>query len=373
LIDAHCHLCLGADDALWSRHGHDPVGIVAWGLAASAAAVKAGITTVADVGSPHGLALRLPQIIEDGLIIGPTVLSAGPAITTTAGHGADEIGIAADTANEVVRAVRRNVAGGAHLIKIMTSGGATDPSSNRRRAQYTTNELAAGIADAHRLGRRVVGHANATEAITRSVEAGIDMVAHCNWLGERPGTVEVNPETVERMAANNVWIDLNIQGALRSLADTDGEVINWPYPDPRPTSRWELLQPLRRSGVGLYLSSDAYGPGIGSFPRFLSELRSRWNVKAEELISLVTGEPARALGIDSERGILTAGAIADFVVLPGDVRTNPAFITEPVAVFRDGTEIVKEGWLAAPELSQAPQLQTQAQQDLLDLVFQELN
>lgn len=66
-------------------------------------------------------------------------------------------------------AVRRNVARGADLIKIMVTGGAMDPATNRRRAQY------------------------ATEALRVAAEAGIDIVAHCNWLGEDPGTVVVDP------------------------------------------------------------------------------------------------------------------------------------------------------------------------------------
>lgn len=176
-----------------------------------------------------------------------------------------------------MKAVRAGVAAGCDLVKIMVTGGAIDPPTNRRRSQYGEEELRAAIDDAHRLGKRVVGHANATEGITRAVHAGIDIVAHCNWLGGDPGTVWVEESTVARMAEQGVWVDLNVEGALRDLKSTDGTVVAWEHPGPHPSARWELLQPLRLRGIGVYLTSDAFGPGIGQFPSALCTAQRRWD------------------------------------------------------------------------------------------------
>lgn len=372
LIDAHAHLCLGvAGSTSWTRASTDAVGIVAWGLVAGVAALRTGITTVVDVGSTKGLALRVASLIDAGIAIGPRVMAAGEAITTTAGHGA-EFGTAADSTPELVGAVRNAVAGGAHVIKIMVTGGAVDPWTNRRRAQYSEEQLRAGIEDAHRLGRRVVGHANATEGITRAVLAGIDIVAHCNWLGRDPGTVCVDLGTVEAMARQGTWVDLNIQGALRDLRATDGAVVAWPGPGGEPSTRWELLQLLRREGVRLYLTSDAFGPAIGGFATSLVEARSRWGLSAEELISLVCGEPAHALGLQDDRGVLAAGRLGDLVVLPGDLRSDPAALLRPTSVYRSGLEVVAGGRLAPPAAAMASGTEAAAQQDLLEAVFRVL-
>lgn len=372
LIDAHAHLCLGAPgSAGWASAATDPIGIVAWGLASGVAALQTGITTIVDVGSHAGLALRVASLIDAGLAVGPRVMAAGAAITTTAGHGA-EFGTPADSAAEIVHAVRTAVADGADVIKIMVTGGATDPSSNRRRAQYTQDELHAAIDDAHRLGKRVIGHANATEGITRAVRAGIDIVAHCNWLGTSPATVDVDMKTVEAMARQKVWIDLNVKGALRDLKGTDGAVLSWPDATPEPTTRWELLQPLRRRGVGLYLTSDAFGPSVGGFTQSLREGRMRWDLAAEELIALVSGEPARGLGLDDEVGTLAPGRVADMVVLRGDLRSDPDALIRPVSVYRGGVEVVAGGRLRPPAAALASSAEVAAQQDLLDAVFEQL-
>jgi imidazolonepropionase-like amidohydrolase len=372
LIDAHAHLCLGAPGSRgWTRAATDDVGIVMWGQAAATASLLTGVTTVVDVGSPRGLAIRLRDLLADGLAAGSRVFAAGSPITTTAGHGF-EMGTFADSTAELVSSVRRTLAAGADLIKIMVTGGATDPSTNRRRAQYSEKQLSAGIADAHRLGMRVVGHANATEGITRAVNAGIDIVAHCNWLGREAGTLDVDRETVQTMARRQTSIDLNIQGALRDLAETDGVLLSWPYSTPEPTTRWELLQPLRVEGIPLYLTSDAFGPGVGAFTDSLTQLRSRWGLTAEELVSLVTSAPARALGIDDDYGRLAGGATADILVLPGDYRTDLTALLRPRYVYVDGKLVAADGRLVPPTASLSASTEQAAQQQLLDTVFQEL-
>ena len=346
IIDAHAHLCHTFSGVQSGHNTADPIDVICWGMASCTAALRSGITTVVDAGSPDGLALRLAALVDAGLTPGPHVIAAGPAITTTAGHGA-EIGVAADTADEVVRAVRDCVARGAGIIKMMVTGGSIDRRpTNRRRAQYTEEQLAAGIEDAHRLGRRVVGHANATEGIGRAVRAGIDIVAHCNWLGSSPRSVEVDEEIVRLMKERDVSIDLNIGGALRDLDSTDGHVLNWPYDAPLPSTRWELLAPIRSQGVRLYLTSDAAGPAIGKFTDFLRNLRNRWDISAEELISLVTARPAEALGLAGQRGTLVEGSAADFVAFEGDLCVEPDALVKPSLVVREGVDAVVHGNLA---------------------------
>lgn len=372
LIDGHTHLCWGSlHSRAWVELGNDPAAIVAWGLSSSVAALAAGITTVMDCGSHAGLALTVRDLVLAGIATGPRVLAAAEAITTTAGHGED-IGITADDLTGMRTAVRGLVARSADLVKIMVTGGATDPHTNRRQPQYSTEELRAGIDDAHRLGRRVVGHANATEGIVRAVEAGIDIVAHCNWLGAEAGTVVLDLPTIKRMAQNGVVVDLNIQGARRPLAETDGDVADWPGDSPQPSCRWELLEPLRQAGVAMYLTSDAFGPAIGSFPTQLGRAGSEWGLDAEDLVHRVTAVPAQAFGL-SDRGTVEAARDADLAVYDGDLRTDLSTLSRPIAVHQRGRLVVAAGRVSPPRLARAHAEQARAQSGLLDNVFEVLD
>ena len=373
LIDGHTHICLGSPSSpSWAAAAGDPIGLVTWGLASSCASLLSGVTTVVDAGSRDGLALRVGTLIKSGIAVGPRVLAAGPAITTTGGHGAS-FGVRADNVDELLKAVRANVSGGADYVKIMVTGGAITPQSNRRRSQYRQDELDAAIADAHRLNRKVIGHANCTEGITRAVQAGIDIVAHCNWLGEHPGTVEMDPHTVELMAAQGTWIDLNIQGAFRDIEEADGRVVSAHPGEPTPRTRWELLRPLAERGIGIYLTSDGFGPSVGSFTGQLSAVESRDVPSPEGLISHVTSIPAKALGLAKRLGSLQAGKLADLVVLDGDLRADRGCLAKPLSVFRSGIEVVSNGLLRRPPLLSRASAEMDAQEDLLARVFGELD
>lgn len=371
LLDAHTHLCHGAvKSPAWAGLADDPTAIVAWGLASCAAALAAGITTVVDCGSPSGLALTVRNLVAAGVANGPQVLAAGEAITTTGGHG-EFLGTRADNADDMRRAVRGLVGRGADLIKIMATGGATDPHTNRRRAQYNTEQLRAAVTDAHRLGRLVVGHANATEGITRCVAAGIDVVAHCNWLGPEPGTVALDMPTVDAMTADGTYVDLNLQGARRPLAETDGAPTDWPHGTPPPLCRWDLFAPMRRAGVAIYLSSDAFGPAIGSYPADLGCAVAEWRVPVEDLVHRTTALPAQAFGLD-DRGLIERRRRADLVAFDGDLRADPSGLGRPVAVWRGGHLAVDAGRISLPAVAHRHDAEAQAQLREIDEVFHEL-
>ena len=373
VIDGHAHICLGSpQSAGWASAERDPVSIVAWGLASGLSALVSGVTTIVDVGSVDGLALKVASLVDGGLACGPRILAAGRAITTTGGHGA-AFGVCADTTPELVKAVRSEIANGADLIKIMVTGGAITPKSNRRRAQYDQGELTAAISDAHRLGRLVVGHANATEGITWAVRSGIDIIAHCNWLGAEAGTVVIDFETVDAMAERGTWVDLNIEGALRDIGSADGIASPPPGSLETPKNRWELLAPLRDRGVNMYLTSDAFGPSIGSFTRSLCDARTICDLSAEKLVELVSEKPARALGLAGETGSITVGKRADLVVLDGDLRSDPLALIHPRAVFRDGVEVVADRMLQPPRVALRSRDEVVAQEELLRTVFRELD
>lgn len=372
LLDAHTHLCFGSPQSqAWARWAGDPAGIVAFGLASCSAALAAGVTTVVDCGSPRGLAMTVRDLIRTGVAAGPRVLACAEAITTTAGH-AEELSLGADSTDEIVKAVRGLVARDADAIKIMATGGAIDPHTNRRAAQYTIDQLRAAADDAHRLGRLVVAHANATEGIVWSVQAGIDVIAHCNWLGKDAGTIVLDLHTIAEMARRRTYVDLNLQGARRSLAETDGTPINWPDGSPIPACRWDLLAPLRKAGIDVYLTSDAFGPAIGSFPTHLGEAAVEWGLSAEELIHRVTELPARAFRL-VDRGVVAPDRIADLAVFQGDLRSEPRGLGRLLAVYRDGSLVVEAGRISLPGVSVGHGVEAQAQSRLIAEAFSRLN
>lgn len=342
LIDGHCHV-LGLGNYYGKPpEDSDPLHLLR-GAGAAQTALALGITGLGDCGSRDGAAIHLRDAIDRGYLVGPRVYACGGAITTTAGHG-DYLGISslADTADELRREVRRWVRAGADFIKIMATGGSSDPPTNRRRAQYTAEELRAGVEDAHRLGKRVVAHCNGTEGIRNAVDAGVDAIAHCNWLGAADGIVEYDDALARRMGEAGTMVDLN-GGGLGSLRPGEGEVVGWTA-GPEPARRWDIIAHTRRAyGVRVYLTTDGFGAGLAKLPEVLRRVIDQTELSALEVIHMATLAPAIGLGVERTVGSLEVGKLADVALLDGDALAEPGALARPRRVIKGGATVALAG------------------------------
>ena len=159
--------------------------------------------------------------------------------------------------------------------------------------------MTALAAEAHRLRRRVVAHCNAADGIRRSTIAGIDTLAHCNWLGPTADYLDYDDAVAKRMGEQGMFVDLNIGAAVGRLADHDGVLREWPHESSMPETRWEIGKHMQRYGVGVYLSSDAIGRDYGILPRNLIGMPARFGDTPADLISRVSGVPAARWGVRS--------------------------------------------------------------------------
>lgn len=347
LIDAHVHVAWGLEQQPgWASAHGSPEGILAWSVGAVHRGLAAGITTVRDCGAPGLMTVRLRDAIAAGLVCGPRVFAAGPCITTTAGHG-DFIGVCADSVDEIRLRVRQLCRDGVDLIKVMASGGSMDPHTNRRRAQYSAVELTALVGEAHRLSLPVVAHCNATESIRSAVSAGVDTVAHCNWLGAAQGAIDYDAAVADQIVANRTFVDLNLAATMRPLAENDGSAQVWEVERP-PANRWELHSSIRERGGRVLFSSDEFGPGIAAFPGLLAQTVSKLHIEASEAVKRATLVPAQALGLGDQIGALKPGYVADLALFGGDVETDPAALGRCRAVWRSGRMVAEKGRIGEP-------------------------
>ena len=163
----------------------------------------AGFTTVRNLGLfvPTGgllLDVALQKAIDLGWVDGPRVVPAGHAITPTGGHLDPtmfqalaphimpltvEEGVA-DGVSQIRRAVRYQIKHGAQLIKCCASGGVMSHTGPAGAQQYSDEELAVIVDEAHRAGLRVAAHAHGDEGIRAAIEAGIDCIEHGSLMSD---------------------------------------------------------------------------------------------------------------------------------------------------------------------------------------------
>lgn len=193
MIDVHTHLTMMTNFDPYFELSLTPAKEAIFGVENARITLDAGFTTVRNVGANGWTDVALRDEINEGHIPGPHMQVSGPALGITGGHMDENLlpepyhlqgeGVA-DGIDAVQHMVRKNIKYGADLIKIGASGGVLSKGDDPQASQYTREEMAAIVADAHRLGRKVAAHAHGAQAILWASEAGVDSIEHGSYIDE---------------------------------------------------------------------------------------------------------------------------------------------------------------------------------------------
>lgn len=178
LIDCHVHLVWdGSPDPANMIKGLSESRIALWAFRNAIKTLEYGITTVRDLGSPGCTVLDLAYMIKAGILLGPNIVSAGPALCMTGGHG-HYMSHEVDGVDNVRAAARWVMKEGADLVKVMASGGIYTEGEQPGSPQYTVEEMEAAVTEAHKRERKVAAHAEGLAGIRNALKAGVDTIEH---------------------------------------------------------------------------------------------------------------------------------------------------------------------------------------------------
>lgn len=309
LMNSHAHLAWDGVHDLARQSMDDPPEISAYKAAANMLkSLRAGVTLVRDLGMNQSN-IYTKQAVEQGIFPGPRLLITGEAIIQTGGHTywcCRE----ASGADEMRRAVRDQMRGGADLIKIM---GCHDT------LEFTDDELAAVIGEAHRHGLPVTAHATFDACIHRMATVGVDVIEHGGSMTDAtihllldrqipivttfaPLVMQSQPD-VARAYGVPEW---KIKERQKAVAD--------------PT-RYEGLVKAASAGVPIAFGTDAGSPVVGHDVvapelKFMVKLGvKRDNYDALRSATIVAAQVSH---LDDRLGTLAAGKEADLIVVAGN-------------------------------------------------------
>ena len=279
LIDAHVHLAIGGtprDNAL--------------------ADLRAGFTTIVDLGARTTRLLQIRDSINAGLIAGPRVLAAGIWIGRKDGvceFGG--IGIAGGA--DAFRArVRENVAARADLIKACVSGWPAAAYAKPDEYEMPDSVLFAIVEESRRLGRKVIAHDISHGGVRAALRAGVDGLAHAAY---------VDGATARQMKDRGMFV-------ITTLASLVGQ-------DTSTASR-DLVASVGRmhnAGVTLVFGTDGgVLPHGQNAQEFMAMAQA--GVKPLDAIRAATINAASALGLADSVGVIAPGMVADLIAVEGD-------------------------------------------------------
>jgi imidazolonepropionase-like amidohydrolase len=329
LVDTHLHLAFDASpDPVTSLGRRSDEEVLASMRAAGRTALAGGVTTVRDLGDRGYLSLGLRG--EEGM---PTVLAAGPPITTAAGHCHFLGGVAGAGVDGVRRAVREHVERGVDVIKIMATGGQLTPGSHQHQAQFSPEEMQAAVHEAHRWGLPITAHAHGTAGIENAVAAGVDGLEHASFWSEEG--VDDPGDLVDRIAQQRIVV-----GATVGLVPVPG-MMGPPEILKRIPSIVANTRRMQQAGVRVVAGSDA---GIAPVKphdvlRYVMPQLMDLGMSAAEVLRTITSVAADVLGLGDRKGRIAAGYDADILAVGGNPLAEPEAIHQIVAVYSRGRRV----------------------------------
>ena len=346
LLDLHVHLNMRGDGRPIEDIQDVSDGVLGLRSYAGAAAyLRSGVTTVLDLGSRNATTLDLGTAIEEGTLVGPTVLSSGSPLTRTGGHMWLMNG-EVDGADGIRKAVRERSKAGASAIKLVATGGATRGTS-WFQPSFTADELRAAVDEAHALGLPVAAHCTSIAGLEQAVRAGVDLLVHA-FFYEPDGTYRFRPDLADAIAASGASVNPTLHTVESRIAEArrissrralDTVERRQLEADLRGLDeRREMASRLLDHEVPLVVGSDGgftqvrHGIGTVREMKALAEV----GLSPAQVIAAATGNAAAVLRQPTDLGRVRPGAPADFVVLDGDPGRGLEALDDVLVVVKAG-------------------------------------
>jgi imidazolonepropionase-like amidohydrolase len=340
LIDAHVHLFLhpGLDENLQTVEESVPERTIMATLNARADLI-AGFTAERDMGTEGAgsadTAVR--NAINAGLIPGPRMRITGNAISITGGHE-DAIGYNpaehissnatyADSTDQLIHIMREQIKQGADMIKIYQTGHDTLVNGKLIAPyQFTEAQLAAAVAEAHRMGTKVGVHCTTEPAALYAAQAGVATIDHALYL---------SPETEALMKQKQIYAvpTLTIFEYFVDHADNPAAAAR-----ERALFDFHAAQFTKQvaAGVPMVVGSD-----VGPFPHGTQArefvLMVKYGMPAADVLRADLINGARLLDWQREIGQLKPGYYADVIAVDGDPLSDISAVTRVRFVMKNGT------------------------------------
>ena len=331
LMNSHAHLAWDGTHDLAQQSMDDPVEISAYKSSANMLkSLRAGVTLVRDLGMNKSN-LFAKQAIEQGIYPGPRLKVCGEAIVQTAGHTywcCRE----ASGADEMRRAVRDQVGGGADLIKIMAC---------HDTLEFTDDELSAVIDETHRNGLYITAHATYDDAISRVTDFGIDCIEHGGPMSD---------STIEKVAKKNIPICTTFSPVvMQSNAELARKynIPEWKIEERQKIvndkSRFDSLVRASEAGIEIIFGTDAGSPvvphdAIVPEMKFMIDLGVVKNNL--EAIQSATYRASKVNKVEDKVGSIEVGKEADLIIVEGSPDKNIDDLTKVQQVYINGNRLI---------------------------------
>jgi imidazolonepropionase-like amidohydrolase len=232
---------------------------------------------------------------------------------------------------EAVRAmVRRNIKYGADVIKYCGTGGVFSKGDEPGAQQYTAEEVAALVNEAHMAHRRVAVHAHGADGIKVAIRAGVDTIEHASLIDQ---------EGLDLAKKNGTWLSMDIYNSeyTQTEGPKRGELEEFLRKDREIAEiQRENFRKAVQMGIKLTMGTDSGVHRHGDNPKQLAWM-VKYGMTPMQAIQAATRVGAEALGIEKTVGQVGPGYSADIIAVPADPLVDVSVLEHVAFVMKEGT------------------------------------
>jgi imidazolonepropionase-like amidohydrolase len=307
LIDSHVHLGLsGSGDVVGDLQGVTEDVIRNRINSSRKAYLRAGITTVRDLGCPFSLLSGDRELIHESSEL--TSVIAAQAISSATGHGnfVSRHSESLDGYKKILEDLDPQVT---PFIKLFASGGVLTKGTNPDSVQMSQDLLEQIVSFAQNRGFLIAAHAHSRSSVRNALRAGVNTIEHFSYLDEYD---------LHEISVSSSWL-VSTYVATKRFVSKAGQT----FTEPEAWEKIRLHDPAESKSLRLSLAvsskviagSDS-GTILNPHPLGLLEQAEQMKIAGFselEILSSMTVRAGQALG--AKIGQISPGFAADFTLL----------------------------------------------------------
>ncbi len=337
LIDTHIHMDLhGMADTFQENMVEDKLRTLRTAKEMEDT-LRAGFTTIRNVGSVNYIDFAVKAGIEQGLIKGPRVLTSGRAICMTCSGTDYFAGLyrLADGLQECRKAAREQLKEGADLLKVMATGAVMNPGGVPGAPQLDVDEIKVVVDEGAKLGKHTAAHAHGAQGIKNSVIAGVRTIEHGTMADDEAIAMMADKGVflVPTIVVHECWINHRKNRDIPEFMLEKNRSIE--------QQGREALHKAIAAGVRIAMGTDAgtnfnyHGKNSGEIIAYVQH----GFMTPMEALQSSTQTAAAAIDIDQQVGTLEKGKFADCLVLENNPLEDITVLADPQNI----TMVIKGG------------------------------
>jgi imidazolonepropionase-like amidohydrolase len=332
-IDVHTHIMLdGGDDYGANLYKNSMPFRAIQAVANVRRVLWNGFTALRDVESEGAMYtdVDVKRAIDGGIVPGPRLWVSTRGLSIAGRYEPADYSWELDLfkglqmvsgTDECLKAVREQVAHGADWIKIyvdwptfIDKDGGISGLTN-----FTRDELAVMVNEAHRLKRNVAAHAISRDGIKAALDAGVDSIEH--GCGFDDGLIEQAVRQGVYWCPTLLVFEQKTSPSLTQMLEIEYKALNKAF----------------KKGLKIALGTDS-----GCFPWTVNQAKEfeylvkKAGVAPMDAIKAGTSVAAELLGQSASIGHLAPGMLADIVAVPGDPLHDITVLQRVMFVMKDG-------------------------------------